>query len=104
MFFQTSNHFRVSLTAACSMHLALFPLDEQTCNLFIASCKYILVFLILPIKYTNTFQMAGPKNDLEYSWYERGPVQIPGNLSLPGGFKLGGYNNSYCDVVTATGN
>ena len=54
--------------------------------------------------YTNTFQMAGPKNDLEYSWYERGPVQIPGNLSLPGGFKLGGYNNSYCDVVTATGN
>ena len=43
------------------------------------------------------------KNDLEYSWYERGPVQIPGNLSLPGGFKLGGYNNSYCDVVTATG-
>jgi len=75
---------RVSLTAACSMHLALFPLDEQTCNLFIASYGWT-------------------KNDLEYSWYERGPVQIPGNLSLPGGFKLGGYNNSYCDVVTATG-
>ena len=32
--------FRVSLTCACSMHLALFPLDEQTCYLNIASCEY----------------------------------------------------------------
>ena len=31
---------RVSLTCACSMHLALFPLDKQTCNLDVASCKY----------------------------------------------------------------
>ena len=30
---------RVSLTCACSMHLALFPLDKQTCNLDVASCK-----------------------------------------------------------------
>ena len=30
---------RVSLTASCSMDLALFPLDEQTCHLYIASCK-----------------------------------------------------------------
>ena len=43
------------------------------------------------------------KNDLVYSWYERGPVQIPRNLSLPGGFKLGGYSNAYCDVKTTTG-
>ena len=46
------------------------------------------------------------KNDLVYKWlpeqYGR-PVQIPGNLSLPGGFKLGGYGNDYCDVITATG-
>merc|ERR1719507_2620842 len=28
---------RVSLTCACSMHLALFPLDMQTCNLDVAS-------------------------------------------------------------------
>jgi len=28
---------RVSLTCACSMHLALFPLDKQTCNLDVAS-------------------------------------------------------------------
>ena len=34
--------FRVSLTAACSMHLALFPLDEQVCHLYIASCEYQL--------------------------------------------------------------
>ena len=44
------------------------------------------------------------KSDLVYSWYDNGPVQIPGNLSLPGGFKLGGYGNQYCDVITATGN
>ena len=31
---------RVSLTCACSMHLALFPLDKQTCNLDVASCKF----------------------------------------------------------------
>ena len=31
---------RVSLTCACSMHLALFPLDKQTCNLDVASCEY----------------------------------------------------------------
>ena len=29
--------------------------------------------------------------------------QIPRNLSLPGGFKLGGFGNEYCDVITATG-
>ena len=33
---------RVSLTCACSMHLALFPLDKQTCNLDVASCKYFI--------------------------------------------------------------
>ena len=33
---------RVSLTCACSMHLALFPLDKQTCNLDVASCKSFL--------------------------------------------------------------
>ena len=27
------------MTCACSMHLALFPLDEQTCYLNIASCE-----------------------------------------------------------------
>ena len=43
------------------------------------------------------------KSDLVYAWIDRGPVQIPGNLSLPGGFKLGGYGNQYCDVKTATG-
>ena len=32
---------RVSLTCACSMHLALFPMDEQTCRLNIASCKLL---------------------------------------------------------------
>ena len=43
------------------------------------------------------------KSDLVYSWFAVRPVQIPGNLSLPGGFKLGGYGNQYCDVITTTG-
>ena len=43
------------------------------------------------------------KSDLEYEWFPGGPVQVPGNLSLPGGFNLGGYGNQYCDVITATG-
>ena len=30
---------RVSLIVSCSMHLALFPFDEQTCYLYVASCK-----------------------------------------------------------------
>ena len=36
---------RVSLTCACSMHLALFPLDKQTCNLDVASCKFVLLII-----------------------------------------------------------
>lgn len=43
------------------------------------------------------------KNDLVYVWKDSGPVQIPKNLSLPGGFKLSGFGNQYCDVITATG-
>ena len=42
------------------------------------------------------------RNYVKYSFDNYCP-QIPGNLSLPGGFKLGGYGNQYCDVVTATG-
>ena len=39
---------RVSLTCACSMQLHLFPLDKQTCNLDVASCKCIrITFLSL---------------------------------------------------------
>ena len=37
-------------------------------------------------------------------WKAGKPVQMSGNLSLPGGFKLGGEpGHEYCDVKTATG-
>jgi len=75
---------RISLTCACPMHLALFPLDEQTCNLDIASYGWA-------------------KSDLVYVWQDGNPVQLAGNLSLPGGFQLGAFGSEYCDVVTATG-
>lgn len=76
---------RVSLTCACSMHLALFPLDKQTCNLDVASYGWTT-------------------NDLVYMWKTGGsPVQLTANLSLPGGFKLDNHTSLKCDVVTATG-
>jgi len=75
---------RVSITCACSMHLALFPLDEQKCDLDVASYGWT-------------------KSDLVYVWKSDNPVQLAGNLSLPGGFKLGAYGSKYCDVITATG-
>ena len=31
------------------------------------------------------------------------PVQLASNLFLPGGFELARYNDSKCDVETATG-
>ena len=39
---------RVSLICSCPMFLALFPFDEQTCPLSIASCKFSLS-LSLPL-------------------------------------------------------
>ena len=41
---------RISITCACSMHLALFPLDEQTCTLDIASCERLYNSLINLLK------------------------------------------------------
>ena len=37
--FVMSPCYRVSLICSCGMYLALFPFDEQTCNLDVASCK-----------------------------------------------------------------
>lgn len=42
-------------------------------------------------------------NDLIYRWTSNNPVQMTGNLSLPGGFKLDGFSDRSCDVQTATG-
>ena len=48
-------NFRISLTCACPMHLALFPLDEQICNLDIASCKFYLINCF-PVRAMRTFK------------------------------------------------
>lgn len=42
-------------------------------------------------------------NDLIYKWKSQSPVQMVANLSLPGGFKMDGFDNEICDVATATG-
>merc|ERR1719270_889222 len=75
---------RVSLICSCGMYLALFPFDEQTCNLDVASYGWT-------------------KNDLIYIWKGEGALQFAANLSLPGGFKMANHTNKYCDVITATG-
>ena len=51
---------RVSLICSCTMHLALFPLDEQTCHLNVASCKYFHCFFsnIISFRIQN-FQVSG---------------------------------------------
>jgi len=72
------------LICSCPMFLALFPFDEQTCPLSIASYGWT-------------------KNDLIYIWKDKGALQFAGNLSLPGGFKMANSSNKYCDVATATG-
>jgi hypothetical protein len=36
-------------------------------------------------------------------WKEGNPVQLAGNLSLPGGFKLGAFGCRCCNVKTTTG-
>ena len=70
------------------------PLDDRTLNFtFDPGRKLVIPFC----------SDGWTKNDLVYSWYDVRPVQIPGNLSLPGGFKLGGFGNQYCDVITTTG-
>ena len=60
------------------MHLALFPLDEQTCTLDVASCKIDLAFCILQLSFSLLFQMAGQRmtwlmfgrRGILFSWLE----------------------------------
>jgi len=75
---------RVSLICSCGMYLALFPFDEQTCNLDVASYGWTA-------------------DDLVYIWKGEGALQFAANLSLPGGFKMANSSNKRCDVSTATG-
>ena len=59
---------RVSLTCACSMHLALFPLDMQTCNLDVASCEYTYLIYIITARSKKLL------NKIEYKYlYESVP-------------------------------
>ena len=51
----------------------------------------------------SLFADGWAKSDLVYVWQDGNPVQLAGNLSLPGGFQLGAFGSEYCDVVTATG-
>ena len=49
VFMITLSSIRTSLVAACSMNLARFPLDSQTCYLYLASCKTIFLHPVIYI-------------------------------------------------------
>ena len=92
--------FRVSLTVSCSMQLRLFPFDEQTCHLYLASCKYN----VSKLKMIWTEITDGwTKTDVIYVWDDSSALQLVPNMSLPGGFKLKMFGSDYCDVTTNTG-
>lgn len=48
---------RVSLTASCSMDLALFPLDEQTCHLYIASCEWSILYFYFLVQCFTSYKV-----------------------------------------------
>ena len=87
---------RVSLTCACSMHLALFPLDKQTCNLDVASCKFKVfeflsvlqtAFLRIFLDYNSNYiinvfcQMAGQRMIQYITGKELAPFKLPKALT-----------------------
>ena len=54
-------------------------------------------FRIVSCKNTILFQNCIPKKNFAQN------IPLPGNISLPGGFKMANSSNDYCDVATATG-
>ena len=78
-----------------------FEVSTQT---FVAP-SYPILWLAETLFRNNIYLLSDgwTKDDLVYVWRDDEPVQLAGNLSLPGGFQLGAYGSEYCDVVTATG-
>ena len=52
---------RTSLVCGCSMNLARFPLDQQTCHLNLASCELLPLLLLLLLYMLLLLQTAGPR-------------------------------------------
>ncbi|KAH7643267.1 glycine receptor subunit alpha-2-like protein [Dermatophagoides farinae] len=74
---------RLSLTLACPMDLKYYPLDRQTCSIAMASYAY-------------------STEDLVFTWKEKNPVQVSGDINLPR-FTLKDYTTKYCTSRTNTG-
>merc|ERR1711971_1049153 len=77
----TSTILTVSLL--CPINLRRFPFDTQTCPLQLAS-------------------YGGNKESIVYVWKSLDPVQMARSLYLLD-YTLYGYGESYCDVITPTG-
>ena len=90
----------VALVNSISL-ITFIPIKKTKRQLF----KGNNVYLKSPFDPTKWLSISDgwTKNDLVYEWYPSQPVQIPRNLTLPGGFKLGKTGNDSCDVTTATG-
>ena len=83
------------------MDLKLYPLDRQTCELRIASCKCKQRYFI-EFNLTCYIEDGWTTADLIYIWKEVDPVQIVKDLNLPR-FKLEQFQTTYCNTVTNTG-
>ena len=77
------------------MHLARFPLDEQTCHLNLASCESCS--LHSSVRNCLYSEDGWTKKDLIYVWKTEGALQFADNLSLPGGFMLAKTGNQVPD-------
>lgn len=83
------------------MNLKLYPLDEQTCSLRMASCKFFSCWFC--IAFIITIYIDGwTTDDLVFLWKEGDPVQVVKNLHLPR-FTLEKFLTDYCNSKTNTG-
>ncbi|XP_074601859.1 glutamate-gated chloride channel-like isoform X2 [Brevipalpus obovatus] len=73
---------RISLVLACSMDLKFYPMDNQWCDIIMASYGYTT-------------------KDVIFYWQTKEPVQVQ-MLNLPR-FQLSNYTHNYCTSKTITG-
>lgn len=74
---------RISVKWSCPMTLRLYPFDQQTCSMRMASYGYTT-------------------DDIIFKWKARDPIQVTSELHLRG-FSLEKFTTDYCDSTTNTG-
>uniref|UniRef100_A0A914EM38 Uncharacterized protein n=1 Tax=Acrobeloides nanus TaxID=290746 RepID=A0A914EM38_9BILA len=75
--YKTEIFSRVTLTVACNLQLANYPIDHQACNIRILSYAYIA-------------------NQVNVTWFKRGAVRHNSEIGLPE-FSINNVTAEYCD-------